>query len=410
LRSAAKPLPIFFTKAQGAHLWDVDGNIYIDYLLGYGPMILGHCHPAVEEAVIAQLRRGSTYGGQHVGEIELCRRITRLVPCAERVALVCTGSEAVQAALRLARAFTGRSRVLRFEGHYHGWIDTIHVSPSSAGAAAQGLGHRPAQAGQSAAAQADVLQCPWNDLDALERVFATYGEEIAAAICEPVLCNGGVIAPAPQYLEELKRLCHRHGALLIFDEVITGFRLALGGAQERFGIIPDLCVLGKALGGGFPLSAVAGRADVFEPVADGRVAHLGTFNGNAVCTAAGIATLDVLTADAGVAYTRMEAVADRLVACLHREAAAAGLPLVVNHVGPVFHVFFTDLVKVTSWRDTLLADADRMGAFAAALATEGVWVRSNGLWYVSLAHGATEVAETETAISRAMQAIAGRVV
>ena len=407
LRAAGKPVPVFFAKGQGATLWDVDGNRYVDYLLGYGPTILGHCHPAVEEAVITQIRRGSAYGGQHAGEIELCRRITRLVPSAERVSLVSTGSEAVQAALRLARAYTGHSKVIRFEGHYHGWIDTIHVAPDdNVAGVTPGEAHRPAQPGQSRGAQADLLQTPWNDHDAVERVCAAHRGEIAAIICEPILCNGGVISPHPGYLEDLQRLAHQNGALLILDEVITGFRLALGGAQERFGITPDLCILGKALGGTFPLSAVAGRADIFESVDSGRVAHLGTFNGNAVCTAAGIAALDVLSADGGAAYPKMEAVANQVVACIRREAASAGLPMIVNQVGPVFHVFFTDQPAVSSWRDTLSTDAGRMAAFASELAAEGVWVRNNGLWYVSVAHGPSELMETERAITKALRAVA----
>lgn len=400
LRAAARPLPLFFERGAGARLWDADGNEYVDYLLGYGPVILGHCHPAVEEAVVAQMRRGTAFGGQHRGEVELARRITRLVPCAERVCLVSTGSEAVQVALRLCRAFTGRSRVLRFEGHYHGWIDTIHVA-----APQDGGGQGPAQAGQSRAAQADVLVAPWNDLDVVERVFAANRGGVAAAICEPVLCNGGVIAPAPGYLEGLQRICHREGALLILDEVITGFRLALGGAQERLGIVPDLCVLGKALGGGFAVSAVAGRADIFAGVADGSVPHLGTFNGGAIGVAAGVATLDVLTGDQG-AYARMEAAAERVQRCLEREGRSAGVPAVVNRVGSVFHLFFTDRPALASWRDTLTADSRRMGEFAGALATQGIWVRSNGLWYVSAAHGPQDLADTEVAIAAAMRSVA----
>jgi glutamate-1-semialdehyde 2,1-aminomutase len=406
LRSAAQPSPLFFERASGARLWDVDGNEYVDYLLGYGPVILGHCHPAVEEAVIAQLRRGTAFGGQHAGEVELCRRIVSLVPCAERVSLVSTGSEAVQAALRLARAFTRRPKVLRFEGHYHGWIDTIHVAPNLGQPAEDGTAHVPAQPGQSPAARADVVMAPWNDIEAVERVFAAQRGGIAAAICEPVHCNGGVIAPAPGYLEDLQRVCRREGALLILDEVITGFRLALGGAQERFGIVPDLCVLGKALGGGFPLSAVAGRADVFAQVADGSLPHLGTFNGNAVNVAAGIATLEALVAAAPAGYARMEAAAERLATCLLREGAACRLPVTVNRVGPVFHLFFTELPKVSSWRDGLQADGRRMAAFAGALADHGVWVRSNGLWYVSLAHDERDLTETEAAIAAAMRVVA----
>lgn len=406
LRGAAQPAPLFFERGAGARVWDVDGNEYVDYLLGYGPIILGHGHPGVQAAVEAQLRRGIAFGGQHRGEIELCRRITGLVPCAERVSLVSTGSEAVQVALRLARAFTGRSRVLRFEGHYHGWIDTIHVAPDLAQPGTDGRHHLPGQPGQSAAAQADVLIAPWNELDAVERVLAANRGEVAAVICEPVHCNGGVIAPRDGYLEGLQRVCRREGALLILDEVITGFRLAPGGAQERFALTPDLCVLGKALGGGFPLSAVAGRADVFAAVGAGTLPHLGTFNGGAVNVAAGIAALDALTQAGAAGYARMEAAAARIAASLLREAAAAGLPVAVNRVGPVFHLFFTDRAGIATWREGLQADAARMAAFAGALAGHGVWVRSNGLWYVSLAHGEADLADTERAIAAAMRELA----
>ena len=266
------PVPLFFRDGSGCRLEDVDGNRYIDYGLGWGPLILGHRHPALLETLRSQVERPFHYGAQHELESCLSERVQRLVPCAERVAFTSSGSEAVQLALRLSRAFTERKLVVKFEGHYHGWMDSIlasyHPPLEELGTIEQPL-TAPGTRGQLLAALDDLLVCSWNRTDLVRDLFRQYGDRIAAVIMEPVLCNSGCLLPREDYLRSVQELCARHGALLIFDEVITGFRIALGGAQELYGITPDLCTLGKAIGGGLPFSAVAGRREI-HGATDGR--------------------------------------------------------------------------------------------------------------------------------------------
>jgi len=401
LRRGAHPAPLFADRGAGARLYDVDGNEYIDYVMAYGPLIHGHAHPALVEAVQRQMERGSTYGAQHRGEIELARRLTQYVPCADLVCYVNSGTEAVQVALRLARAYTGKEKIIRFEGHYHGWADPILAAPDKADGAPW-----PAQAvtaGQSRAAHQDILVLPWNDPDALTAALERHGHQVAAMIMEPVLCNNGCIAPLPGYLELARRLADQHNVVLIFDEVITGFRLSLGGAQARFGVTPDLCVLGKAIGGGLPLSAVAGRREIMGLIAQGRVNHMGTLNGNPLVTAAAVAAIDLLAADNGAAYDRMDRLAERLAEGLLELAQAHGVALRINRVGPVFHTLFTEREAITTYADFVEAvDAARCRRFTDALFEEGVFVRPSGLWYLSTAHTEEDIEQTLAAAQRAM--------
>src|SRR5436190_7333201 len=338
------PLPLYVDHAAGSRIWDVDGTEYVDYVLGQGPAILGHCAPAVVEAVAEQLTRGHVYSAQHEQEVEVAELVCELVPCAERVRFNTVGSEAVHAALRLARGVTGRPKVLKFEGHYHGWLDPVLYSvhpPLDRAGPADAPVPVPGTKGQTDTSD-DLVVCGWNDLDALERALEQHRGEIAAVIMEPLLCNTGCIAPRPGYLEGAKALCVEHGALLVFDEVITGFRLGPGGAQERFGVTPDLAVFGKAIAGGLPLACLAGRADVMDAISRGEVAHAGTFNSNPIAIAAAAATLRELTSDGGAAYRRLAATGERLMTGLRAAASAAGVPLLVDGPGAVFQTYLTD--------------------------------------------------------------------
>ncbi|MEO7556389.1 MAG: aminotransferase class III-fold pyridoxal phosphate-dependent enzyme, partial [Acidimicrobiales bacterium] len=313
-RASQQPLPICFVSGHGSRLTDIDGNDYVDWALGWGPLLLGHSPEPVLEAVRRQLDRGLGFGASHELEAELAEAVCRTVPSVEMCVFSSTGSEAVHAALRIARAVTGRNRVIKFQGHYHGWYDPLHV----------GVGGKdidaPGTAGQDPGASASVTVCPWDDLPALELAL---GPDVAAVIMEPVAMNAGCLAASAGYLEAARSLVDRHGALLVFDEVITGFRLALGGAQEHLGVQPDLTVLGKALGGGFPISAVGGRAAVMDEVARGRVAHVGTFNANPVCASAALATIGELEHTAAATYPRLARVGEALAALLREEATAA---------------------------------------------------------------------------------------
>jgi glutamate-1-semialdehyde 2,1-aminomutase len=404
VRYGDAPVPLFFERGEGPRLHDVDGNVLIDYVLGNGPAILGHAHPAVIAAVSAALSRGQAFAGQHEGEIRLAERIAALVPSAELVRFSVSGSEAVHGALRIARAATGRSRWVKFEGQYHGWLDDVFIS-TKPGLNEAGPREAPEPVlmsrGQSGGVKADVIVLPWNDLDALADAFRRHGAEIAAVITEPAMCNSGVIPPRPGYLEGMRRLCDAAGTVLVFDEVITGFRLGLGGAQARFGVRPDLSVFAKAIAGGFPLSAIAGRRDIMELVEPaGGVVHAGTYNGSLPSVVAAIATLDVLAADPG-AYGRMEARGERLMEGLRRLARRHRQPMLVQGFGAIFATLFTDAPAVADYRDAARADAGRMKAFADALARAGVRAKTSGVWFNSLVHGEAEIDATLEAADRA---------
>lgn len=408
LRSAMKPAPLFAESGSGPRVRDADGNEYIDYLLAYGPLILGHAHPSLVEGVSDALRNGVTYGLQHKGEIELAKLLTELLPCAERVALSGSGTEAVMLALRLARAYTGKRKVVRFHGHYHGWSDAIFTSfPSpdmrqSAAAGAADSHAAPGTGGQSELSLQDIILLPWNDAKTLEDVLRRYKDDIAAVITEPVMCNSGCIHPKPGYMQRMRDLTGELGIVMIMDEVITGFRLGLGGAHGKFGLMPDLVTVGKAMGGGIAISGVAGKADIMALIETGTVSHLGTLNGNCAATAAALATLGELGKNGGAAYRQMEQTADKLVQGIRSLLARRGIPGLINQAGPVFHLMFTDETEVEDFASFNKRDAARYARFAEQLLKEGVIVRSSGLWYVSAAHGEPEVESTLESVDRAL--------
>jgi glutamate-1-semialdehyde 2,1-aminomutase len=388
-RAGQLPVPICFERGTGAYLTDVDSNRYVDFALGFGPLLLGHSPEPVLDAVRRQLDLVLGHGGCHRLEAELAEAVCRTVPSAELCVFNSTGSEAVQAAIRIARSATGRIKVVKFLGHYHGWFDNLHLGVPGQSGDEAGTG------GQDPGAASSVVVIPWNDLNALASAVG----DAAAVIMEPVSVNAGCLEPAPGYLEGVRRLTELAGAVLIFDEVITGYRLALGGAQERYGVTPDLTVLGKALGAGFPISAVCGRADVMAEAASFRVAHVGTFNLNPVCAAAALAAVGALERSAAEIYPRLDAMGAALAEAF-RGATAAGLPLAVNQVGGTAHAF-ASAEPVSTYADTLAADHEAYHTFAAILLEEGVHVIPRGLLYVSTAHGETEMTAAAEAVSRA---------
>ena len=391
------PVPLFFERAEGCRLTDVDGNRYIDYVLGNGPAILGHAPPAVVAAVRDSLALGQAIAAQHPAEIELAELIRSAVPCAERLRLCSTGSEAVASALRLARAFTGRQRFVKFEGHYHGWHDGVAYSYRPALNEA-GPRERPDAVaigpGQAASTRGDVVVLPWNDRDLLTRTLEAEGADIAAVIMEPIMCNNGVVEPRPGYLEGVAAACRAHGVMLIFDEVITGFRVALGGAQAVTGVVPDLACFAKAVAGGFPLACVAGRADILDRIGAGGVAHGGTYNSNLPSVFAAIATLRALARDDGAAYHEMREQGRRLMAGLVAAAESHGQRLLAQGPGPVFSVAFTDRDEITDYRGVAASDRALLAAWVAALQHRGLRVGGRGVWFLSTAHDAAAIDET----------------
>ena len=399
---------LFVERAAGAYLWDVDGARYIDYVLGQGPALLGHSAPVVAEAVARQARCGITYSAQHAQEVELAERLCAMIPSADLVRFNSVGSEATHAALRLARGHTGRTRMVKFEGHYHGWLDpvlySVHPALDQAGPAQAPL-TVPGTAGQQLSTSGDVIVLPWNDIEAVAAAFDRYGPDIAAVIAEPIACNAGVLMPDEGFLEKLQAICHDSGALLIFDEVITGFRLAPGGAQEYLGVTPDLAVFGKAIAGGMQVSALVGRAEVMEDISSGKVAHAGTFNSHPVAVAAAAAVTRVLDEQRDEVYPELFRLGRRLMAGLRGAAAQAGLDLLVTGPGPVFQTYLTDRRSIRNYRDFASTDRPRMAALHRELAIRGVNMVPRGLWFMSTAHTDADIDETIGAAQSAFTAL-----
>ncbi|MCC9075565.1 aspartate aminotransferase family protein [Litorilinea aerophila] len=409
VRLLAQPFPLFFDRAEGALIYDVDGNAYIDYVLGQGPLILGHSHPAVLDAVNAAMRRGQLYAGQHELEFILAEKLVELVPAAELCRFGLSGSEMVQAAMRLARAVTGRTKILRFEGHYHGWFDNVLISVAPPLDQA-GPRERPrpvaGSAGQVESALADFVVLPWNDLALVETLFQEMGEELAAVMLEPMMCNTGAIPPEPGYLEGLRQLCDRYGTLLYFDETITGFRLGLQGAQGRFGVTPDLASFAKAMAGGFANAALVGKREYMERFARD-VNHSGTFNSNVISMAASVAAIAELERDGGAVYRQMERIGTALMEGLQELGQRLGLPLHVQGLPTAFHVSFTELTAIRDYRDYAQhCDRELYGRFVLAMLRRGVRLIGRGIWYVSAAHTESHVEQTLQAAEAALQEVA----
>jgi glutamate-1-semialdehyde 2,1-aminomutase len=404
-----RPYPPFIAGGSGSRLLDVDGHEYVDYLLGLGPMILGHRHPVVTAAVTrAVTELGTCFGLPYELELEAARKVVEAVPGAELVRFTNSGSEAVGTAVRLARAYTGRRLLIRFEGNYHGWQDTVywsnHVDPVAAGPAGR---PRPVASGPGVPAELEdtLIVLTWNDPESFAAVMAERGDQVAAVITEPAVFNTGCILPEPGYLELLREETSRHGALLIFDEVITGFRFARGGAQEYFGVTPDLTTLAKGLGGGFPVAAIGGSREVMAMIADGRYSHSGTYNANVVACAAVSATMDVL-AEPGL-YERQRALGEDLMAGLRKLADDAGLPVIVEGLGTVFQLWFSSQ-PIRNWRDARrYADEEMFTRWWQEMLLRGVLFHPSQFenLFVSLVHTTEDVGRTLEAAAGAFAAI-----
>lgn len=373
--------PRFLIRGQGADVWDEDGNRYIDLVQSWGPLVLGHAHPGVIAAAESALRRGSTFGAPTRGEVELAEELVAAVPSLQQVRLVSSGTEATMSVVRLARGLTGRNRILKFSGHYHGHSDSLLIEAGS-GVATFGI---PGSPGVTRGAVQDTLAVPWNDLEAVDEVIDRHGDDLAAIICEPVAANMGLVPPAAGFLAALLERAHGVGALLIFDEVITGFRLDRAGAQGMFGVVPDLTVLGKAIGGGFPLAAFGGRADLMAGLAPaGPVYQAGTLSGNPVAVAAGLAQLRQLD---GLAFDHLRGITGAMVAGLRAAFAEAGLEAFVPHLGTLAGLFF-GVDDARDYEDARRADHGAYARFFHAMLARGVYLPPSGyeVLFPSLAH------------------------
>jgi glutamate-1-semialdehyde 2,1-aminomutase len=390
--------PFFIARAEGSRIFDVDGKRYLDFVGSWGPLILGHAPAVVVEAVTDVARRGTSYGAPTAAEVELAELITAAYPSIEMLRLVSSGTEAAMSAIRVARGATSRDVIVKFDGGYHGHADSLLVRAGSGGATF-GV---PDSAGVPAALAALTLTLPLNDLTAVRTAFAARGREIAAIIVEPVAGNMGVVPPAPGFLEGLREITRAHGALLIFDEVITGFRIAYGGAQERYAVMPDLTCLGKIIGGGLPVGAYGGRRDVMERVAPlGAVYQAGTLSGNPLAVAAGLATIKSLRDPR--AYARLESLGARLERGLVAAAEKAGVPLTVNRVGSMLTAFFC-AGPVTDYESARRADRERYARYFHAMLERGVFLAPSQFEaaFVSLAHTEADLDEAARAAAEAM--------
>ena len=391
--------PIFIQKGQGSFIFDVDGNSYIDYVMGYGPMILGHAHPAVVGAVTEAVKDGFTFGATHEGELELASLIQRAFPVAQRVRFVNSGTEAAMSAIRLARGYTNRNLILKFRGHYHGHSDGLLVE---AGSGALTLG-QPSSAGVPAEIAGLTVLAEFNDGAALREAFARYGSNLAAVIFEPVMANAGVISPEPGFLRLLAELAQQNGTLVIADEVITGFRLAFGGASELYDLKPDLVLLGKIVGGGLPLAAFAGKAEIMEQLAPlGPVYQAGTLAGNPVAVAAGLATLRVLYDDLGI-YPRLERATRSLSDEIRQASRELGVELTVNQIGSLWSIFFNP-GPVANYQEAKNSDSERFAEFFHNLLEHGIYLAPSPFEaaFVSAAHSQDDLEQTLDAIKSAL--------
>ncbi|MFA0745089.1 MAG: hypothetical protein LASZOEIN_001893 [Candidatus Fervidibacter sp.] len=394
--------PFFVARGEGCYLWDVDGNRFVDFVCSWGPLILGHAHPEVVAAVKEAVERGTTYGAPTELEVALAEKIQQAFPSMEMLRLVNSGTEATMSAIRAARGYTGRKKIVKFEGCYHGHADYLLVKAGS-GAATFGI---PDSAGVPEGTAQDTIVLPYNDIEAFNKTMDAMGEEIAAVIVEPIAGNMGVVLPKPEFLAALRQQTEKHGIVLIFDEVITGFRVAYGGAQSLYGIKPDMTCLGKIVGGGFPLAAYGGRKEIMQTVAPlGPVYQAGTLSGNPVAVTAGLKTLEILERDNP--YPELERRTKQLTQVISGAAKEAGVPVQINQIASMFTVFFTDQ-PVVDYASARRSDTQRYARFFHALLERGVYFPPSQFEaaFLSTAHDDEALSFAQEAVRSAMKAIA----
>lgn len=388
------PHALFYSHAVGNKIYDVDGNEYLDFTLSQGPLIVGHNHPHVVKRVEEYARNGQLYAGQHILEIELAEKLQQLIPSAELMRFCLDGSEAVQTAFRLARAKTGKQKFLRFEGHYHGWLDNVAWGISTTSVAQLGSRETPNifpwSEGLPENVTEEFITIPWNDLDLLKQTILKNHSCLAAVITEPIMCNSGCILPEPGFLQGIRDLCTTYNITCIFDEVITGFRTAMGGAQSYYNITPDLSIFAKAMASGYPISAIVGKKDWMNLLVEGKVIHAGTMNSSNSCIAAALGTIEVLESDTAT-HKRIFSLGNKLIAGLREINVKYKQNMLVQGLGPMLHTGFTELKKVKEFRDVQSYDKVKLGKFIAGMHDEGIRIIGRGLWYISAVHVDTDI-------------------
>jgi glutamate-1-semialdehyde 2,1-aminomutase len=390
------PHAIFYSHASGNKIYDVDGNEYLDYTLSQGPLLLGHNHPHVIKRVEDYAKFGQLYAGQHILEVELAEKLQQIIPSAELMRFCLDGSEAVQTAFRLSRAKTGKQKFLRFEGHYHGWLDNVAWAISAPSVELMGDIENPNvfpwTAGLPDRVDSEFITIPWNNLDLLRKTVQQNHHEIAAIITEPIMCNSGCILPEEGFLQGIRDLCDEYNISCIFDEVITGFRTALGGTQAYYKITPDLSIFAKAMASGYPISAIVGKKEWMNLIVEGKVIHAGTMNSSCSTVAAALGTIEVLEQD-GI-YENIYHLGKKLMNGLKEIGKKQQSNLLVQGLGPMLHTGFTDLEKVKDFRDVMSYDKVKLGNFVAGMHDKGIRIIGRGLWYISAVHTEEEIDKT----------------
>ncbi|MCC7104386.1 MAG: aspartate aminotransferase family protein [Chloroflexi bacterium] len=411
--AAFTPYPVYMREGAGCRLVDVDGNVYIDVLMGFGPVILGHADPAVTQAMRDQAGRGLMYGSCTELEIEVASAICQMVPSVELVRFTNSGTESTLHAMRLARGYTGKPKILKFEGHFHGNHDQVLVSitpPLSTVGSRQAPVRIPSGSGIPEELYAHTLVATWNDLDLLERTIRRHRDELAAVITEPVMANKGFIGPEPGYLQALQRICREHDVLFILDEVITGFRLAPGGAQQQYGLEPDLTTFAKAIANGASLGAFGGRREIMALLEGGRVRHAGTYNASPINLAAAQACLGELRANDGAVYPRLKALGDQLRDGLSTIIDRLGLPAIVQGTGSMLQLYFTASKKIVDYRGTAGVDLQMFQRFAMEMIKRGVYVHPDGFehWFLSAAHTGQDIDDVLNVAETVLELVGSR--
>ncbi len=398
MRKNVKPM-LYFDRGEGPYFIDVDGNKYIDYTLAWGPLIAGSNCQTINDAVSHQLTKSYTFGAQHELEITLSEDLVKVLPGVDQILFANTGSEAIQSAIRIARAYTGRDKILKFEGHYHGWNNNILVSYKPS---AEQLGSpTPTCGGQPESEYSDTIVLPWNDIEAVRDLLKRRGHEIACVLTEPIMANSGSCMPTSNYLQEIVALCEEFDVISIFDEVITGFRLGLGGARDYFNVRPDLSVYAKAIAGGFTLAAIGGKRKFFDVIRNGVTIHAGTYNGSSINLAAAKATLSVLREEN--CFQKMHELGNQIRETISVESRKANIPVVISGVGTVFSVHFGLYRQPLSYADVIRSDSRTYQKFRMEMCKRGVLLLPDGRWYIGASHSANEVDKTKESIKESFQ-------
>ncbi len=409
IRRGERPVPLFFERAAGAHMWDADGNEYVDYVMGMGPNLFGHAPKFITDAVARDMRDGYVFTGQFQKELEVAEMVREAIPLKGLIRFASSGTEIDQLVLRLARGFTGRSKFVKFEGHYHGWTDSVLISVHPPLDKA-GPENAPTPVGESKGmapgAYDDVIVAPWNNLSVLEAIFKKHGKDIACVIMEPILGNTNFIMPRPGYLEGVQKLCRQNGSLLIFDEVITGFRVSLGGAMDVTGVTPDLATYAKALAGGFPIAMLLGREEIMKLVGDGSVYHGGSFNSNVMSISAAQASLAHIMSNPGRFYSELNGRGQALMEGLRDAARRTESDLHVQGIGSFFATSFTTREEIADYREhARYCDEEKHKRFVQAMLERGVRLATNGRWHMSSVHSDEDVDRTVRAAYDALRVI-----